>query len=122
MWCGACPAPGTALRRPALAATLETIATGGREAFYLGDVGTGIIEATDGTVILEDLERRQAEWVVPIAANLFDLTAWTVPPNSQGWLTLATLRVFEMLDVPAADEGVTRDDPSGFKSILDGAP
>lgn len=97
---GACPAPGTALRRPALAATLETIATGGREAFYLGDVGTGIIEATDGTVILEDLERRQAEWVVPIAANLFDLTAWTVPPNSQGWLTLATLRVFEMLDPP----------------------
>jgi gamma-glutamyltranspeptidase/glutathione hydrolase len=97
---GECPEPGTVLRMPALAATLETIAAGGREAFYLGDVGTGIIEATGGVVIREDLERRQAEWVDPIATNLFGLTAWTVPPNSQGWLTLAALRIFEMLDPP----------------------
>ena len=48
----------------------------------------------------EDRERRQFEWVEPASAEIFGLTAWTVPPNSQGWLTLATLRVFEILDPP----------------------
>jgi gamma-glutamyltranspeptidase/glutathione hydrolase len=51
-------------------------------------------------IATEDLERRQVEWVAPASTDLFGLTAWTVPPNSQGWITLATLRIFEMLDPP----------------------
>jgi gamma-glutamyltranspeptidase/glutathione hydrolase len=94
------PQPGTRLRRPALAATLGAIAEGGRSAFYLGPVGEGIIQATDSTINTEDLERRQIEWVTPASTDVFGLTAWTVPPNSQGWITLAALRIFEMLDPP----------------------
>ncbi|MEA3511080.1 MAG: gamma-glutamyltransferase [Actinomycetota bacterium] len=94
------PAFGTNLRRPALAATLEAIADGGRSAFYLGPTGEGIVQATDGVITTEDLERPQFEWVTPASTALFGLTAWTVPPNSQGWITLAALRIFEMLDPP----------------------
>jgi gamma-glutamyltranspeptidase/glutathione hydrolase len=63
-------------------------------------VGEGIVEATEGAIAKDDLERRQIEWVAPASTDLFGLTAWTVPPNSQGWITLATLRVFEMLEPP----------------------
>ncbi len=97
---GDAPSPGAALHRPALAATLSAIAAEGRSAFYLGPVGDDIIQVTDGVIAREDLERRQIEWVAPASTDLFGLTAWTVPPNSQGWITLAALRIFEMLDPP----------------------
>lgn len=97
---GSAPQPGATVHRPALAASLQMIADGGRSAFYLGPVGEGIVEATDGVITTEDLGRPQTEWVVPASIDLFGLTAWTVPPNSQGWITLATLRIFEMLDPP----------------------
>ena len=97
---GEAPRTGTPLHRPALAATLQAIADGGRSAFYLGPVGKGIVEATDGVISTDDLEQRQVDWVTPASTDLFGLTAWTVPPNSQGWITLATLRIFEMLDPP----------------------
>ncbi len=106
------PAPGAILRRPALAETLRSIASDGRDAFYLGPVGDGIIEATGGNVTRSDLERVQAEWVAPASTEIFGLTAWTVPPNSQGWITLAALRIFEMLDGPRHP-----DDPS-FQHLL----
>ena len=44
-----------------------------------------------------DLEQRQAEWVDPIALEVFGLTGWTIPPNSQGYLTLAAAWIFEHL-------------------------
>lgn len=94
------PRPGSALTRRALAETMKSIARDGRGAFYEGPVGEGIIAATRGTITAQDLRQRQAEWVEPASLDVFDLTAWTVPPNSQGWLTLATLRVFELLDPP----------------------
>lgn len=97
---GETPEAGAMLHRPALAETLAAIADGGRSAFYLGPVGEGIVRATDRVITTEDLERRQVEWVTPASTALFGLTAWTVPPNSQGWITLAALRIFEMLDPP----------------------
>jgi gamma-glutamyltranspeptidase/glutathione hydrolase len=42
----------------------------------------------------------QADWVDPIRVEVAGLTAWTIPPNSQGYLGPATLAVFEMLDPP----------------------
>jgi len=109
---GHAPDSGEILRRPALAATLAGVAEGGRSAFYRGPVGDGIIQATEGAIGTEDLERRQVEWVAPASTEVFGLTAWTVPPNSQGWITLAALRIFEMLDPPT--------DPSdpGFQHAL----
>jgi gamma-glutamyltranspeptidase/glutathione hydrolase len=53
---------------------------------------------------LEDLAVSQAEWIDPIGVEVAACRAWTIPPNSQGYLGPATLAVFELLDPP--------DDPS----------
>lgn len=95
------PGPGVALRRPRLARTLVEIADGGREAFYGGGVGAAISSVTDRTITADDLAVVQAEWVAPVGADLFGTTAWTIPPNSQGYLTLAALGVFERLEPPS---------------------
>ncbi|MCJ7725404.1 MAG: gamma-glutamyltransferase, partial [Acidimicrobiia bacterium] len=52
----AVPAPGAAITRPRLAATLEAIAEQGRTAFYEGPVAGAIEAATGGVVTTEDLE------------------------------------------------------------------
>lgn len=97
---GRVPEPGDDITRPALAETLTGVAADGREAFYEGDVGRAITEVTDQIITTEDLQRIQAEWVTPLGAGIMGLRAWTIPPNSQGWITLATLRIFELLDPP----------------------
>lgn len=97
---GETPEAGSTLRRPAFADTLEAVATEGRSGFYELDVARGITEASEGAVTPDDLARPQADWIRPASLQLFDRTAWTIPPNSQGYLTLATLAVFTMLAPP----------------------
>ncbi len=97
---GTPPSPGTTITRPALADTLEAVATSGRDAFYLGAPGNGIIDATHGAITPDDLAVDQAEWVEPASLDVFGRTAWTIGPNSQGYLTLATAWIFEQLDPP----------------------
>lgn len=97
---GSPPSQGMTLHRERHAQTLEAVASGGRDAFYLGDVGTAITTATGGAITPDDLARDQAEWIEPISLNVFNRTAWTIPPNSQGYLTLATLWIFEQLNPP----------------------
>ncbi|MCB1246168.1 MAG: gamma-glutamyltransferase [Acidimicrobiia bacterium] len=94
------PAPGTTIRRPDLAATLEGVARNGRDAFYLGRVGDAIARATDGVITASDLAVDQARWIEPASIEVFGRTAWTIPPNSQGYLTLAALWIFEHLGPP----------------------
>lgn len=95
---------GDHLRRPNLAATLRLIAEGGRDAFYGGPPGEDIVAAVGGLITSDDLARSQAEWVDPIAAEVAELVAWTVPPNSQGYLGPGTLAVFERLNPPSDPE------------------
>ncbi len=94
------PAPGSTITRPDLAATLEAIAESGRSAFYLGQVGTGISNASHGAITPDDLAETQATWVDPTSLEVFGRTAWTIAPNSQGYITLAALWIFEHLDPP----------------------
>ena len=97
---GRAAAAGSTIKRQRFGDTLEAIAEGGRAGFYEGQVAEGMIEASEGAITREDLARRQAEWISPIAKRIFGRSAWTVPPNSQGYLTLATLWIFENLDPP----------------------
>lgn len=91
---------GEMVRRPALAETLEDIAAGGREAFYTGRAGDDIVEATRGIITRDDLRQSQADWIEPIGVPVAGHVAWTIPPNSQGYLGPGALAVFEMLDPP----------------------
>ena len=105
MYPGGKPPPaGAILRRPRLAATLRALATDGRAAFYSGDVGIAITEVTSGVITADDLLIRQAEWVTPIGIETFGVTGWTVPPNSQGYVTLAASWIFDRF-VDSVDPG-----------------
>jgi gamma-glutamyltranspeptidase/glutathione hydrolase len=86
--------------RPDLAATLEEVAQGGRHSFYEGTVGEAITRVTQGRITAEDLARSSADWVEPAGIDLFGRRAWTVPPNSQGYLALAAAWVVEQLAPP----------------------
>jgi len=97
---GAPPRPGDGVTRPTLAETLAAIGEGGRHAFYDGPVGAAITNATQGVLQQEDLDRDQAEWIEPISVETMGLRGWTIPPNSQGYLTLAAAWIFEHLDPP----------------------
>lgn len=104
---GVPPQRGQRVRRPNLAATLESIAESGPDAFYRGEVAHSISDAVGGLITPDDVAGFQPEWVAPLSADVFGVTGWTIPPNSQGYLTLATLRLFETLS-PTLDPGDPR--------------
>lgn len=92
--------PGAVMRRPGVARTLSAIAEGGRRAFYGGEFGHGLLELGGGEFTADDLARVQADWVDPLSIDIpaWDRTIWTVPPNSQGYLTLANAWMASTLD------------------------
>lgn len=97
---GAAPTRGEVIRRPLLAATLRRIASEGSSGFYEGPAAEAISRATEARITLEDLAGFRPEWTQPLGLDLFGVTGWTVPPNSQGYLTLATLGIFQLMEPP----------------------
>lgn len=95
---------GARIRRPSLADTFRRIATDGRAGFYEGPVARAISDAVEGSLTTADLARDHAEWVVPISVDVFDRTAWTVPPNSLGYVAVAALGILERLGLAEADD------------------
>ncbi len=97
---------GERVQRPNLAASLERIAGEGAEAFYTGAIASSLCDAVGGLITPEDVASYKPDWVKPISAEVFGVKGWTIPPNSQGYLTLASLKIFESL-IPTVDP----DDP-----------
>ena len=93
---GAPPSPGDRITRPLLAETLERIASDGADGFYRGPVAEDIVAATNGGISLEDLAAYRPDWVEPATTDVLGRTGWTIGPNSQGYVTLAALRLFEL--------------------------
>ena len=93
--------PGQTVTRADLARTLREIGDGGRDAFYGGTAGEDIAAVLSPYVTLEDLTRPQYAWIDPLAVAIGDDVAWTIPPNSAGYLGPATLAVFVRLDPPS---------------------
>ncbi|MGI8794101.1 MAG: gamma-glutamyltransferase family protein [Acidimicrobiales bacterium] len=92
--------PGTVIRRPGVAASLQSVVEGGRDHFYLGEFGQGLLALGDGEYVEEDLRQKQANWVEPLHVDALGRRLWTVPPNSQGYLTLASAWIAEGLALP----------------------
>lgn len=105
---GRAPAKGELFRNPALAATLEAIASGGRDAFYAGDVARAIaacVTNADGFLAYEDLASHHSEWVEPVSVNYRGFDVWELPPNGQGLAALQMLGILEGFDVRAMGFG-----------------
>jgi len=99
------PRPGERRTRPGVARALDAIVTGGRNGFYGGEFGAGLLEVgrrVDGTEEFTelDLATSQAEWVEPLGRRVWGHDVWTVPPNSQGYLTPASAWIAEGLGLP----------------------
>ena len=99
---GRVPKKGDVFQNPGLAATYEKIATGGRDAFYKGDIARTIaayMKEQGGYLTLDDLASHTSEWVEPVSANYRGYDVWELPPNGQGIAALQILNILERYDI-----------------------
>ncbi|WP_299080456.1 gamma-glutamyltransferase [uncultured Paraglaciecola sp.] len=99
---GKTPAKGEIFKNKRLAVTYEKIATGGRDAFYKGDIARSIaafMKEQDGFLSYDDLASHTSEWVEPISSNYKGYDVWELPPNGQGIAALQILNLLEQYDV-----------------------
>lgn len=102
------PAKGDIFRNPSLAATLERIASGGRDAFYEGEVAARIVDYVrdqGGYLSLEDLATHRSEWVTPVASTYRGYALHELPPNGQGMVAQQILNILEGYDIRAMGFG-----------------
>ena len=92
--------PGALVRRPGAARALRAIAGAGRDGFYGGEFGDGLLALGGGHFSTDDLGRRQADWVEPLGLEVWGHLLWTVPPASQGYVALAGAWLAERLPLP----------------------
>ncbi|MEV0583636.1 gamma-glutamyltransferase [Nonomuraea sp. NPDC050310] len=97
-------ASGDLVRRPGVARTLEAIAREGRDGFYGGEFGEGLLELGAGEYAPEDLGKPLADWVEPWSVRAFGHDVWSMPPNSQGYLLLLALGVVDGLELPGSPD------------------
>jgi gamma-glutamyltranspeptidase / glutathione hydrolase len=81
--------PGDRVRLPGVARTLRAVAAEGRAGFYGGEFGQALLTVGAGTYSPGDLQRDHADWCPPLRLRVWGHDLWTVPPPSQGYLTLA---------------------------------
>ena len=91
---------GAVVRRPGAALALAGLSASGRDSFYGGAFGEGLLEVGAGLFTEADITADHAEWVEPLTTSTFGVELHTIGPNSQGYLTLAAARLAEQLDLP----------------------
>ena len=98
------PAAGEIFRNPDLAATLEQLAAGGRDAMYRGRIGLAIatdLERRGAFLTPADFAAHRADWVDPITTSYRGYDVYELPPNTQGFVALEMLNLLEGYDVKA---------------------
>jgi len=101
---GRAPRCGEVVRLESLGRTLQSIAEGGRDAFYTGDIAARIadfVQQQGGWLTSEDLHAHRSDWDEPIATDYRGVTLWECPPNGQGIAALMALNIAEGFDVAA---------------------
>ncbi len=105
---GRAPEKGEIFCNPALANTLETIASGGRDAFYEGEIARtidGYMKRVGGFLSYDDLAAHTSQWVEPVSTQYRGHTIWELPPNGQGIAALQMLNVLEGYEIAAMGFG-----------------
>jgi gamma-glutamyltranspeptidase/glutathione hydrolase len=97
---------GQVFRNPDLAWSLRQVASGGRDAYYKGEIAKRIVQAStkhDGVMTLADLASYSSEWVEPISTTYRGWTVYELPPNGQGIAALEMLNIMETFPVGGTD-------------------
>ena len=101
---GRSPRQGEVMHLPGLGKTLRTIAEGGSEAFYKGEIAekmASFVQEQGGWLAVEDLANHTSNWEQPISTTYRGLTCWESPPADQGIAALEALNIAEGWDVEA---------------------
>lgn len=96
------PRVGDVVRFPDLAATLRSIAAGGRDAFYRGEIAERIVALSrdeNGLLAPSDLEEHSSRWVEPISAEYRGCRLYEMPPSTQGLTALLALGILAHFDL-----------------------
>ncbi|HET9083536.1 MAG TPA: gamma-glutamyltransferase family protein [Candidatus Limnocylindrales bacterium] len=116
--------PGERVRLPALAATLETLARDGFDAFYDGDIGVrqaSALRAAGCLIAASDLREHTSTWGEPIGIDYRGIRATSHPPNSSGVIALELIGILAQLEPPPpgsfGPDGVT--DPTWIHAGLE---
>jgi gamma-glutamyltranspeptidase/glutathione hydrolase len=99
---GRAPRAGEMFRQKNLARTLRTLARGGRDAFYKGEIGRAIVDycqKNGGFLTMQDLAEHKSDWVEPIATDYRGYKVFECPPSGQGLTALLTLNILEGFDL-----------------------
>lgn len=105
---GKAPVKGQIFKNPNLAATYEKIASGGRDAFYKGDIARVIaayMKDQGGFLTYDDLATHTSDWIDPVSTNYRGYDVWELPPNGQGIAALQILNILEQHDIEGMGYG-----------------
>lgn len=103
---GRAPRAGEIFRQKNLARTLRTLARGGRDAFYKGEIARSIVDycqKNGGFLSMQDFAEHRSEWVEPISTDYRGHKVYECPPNGQGLTALLMLNILEGFDLSSMD-------------------
>ena len=95
---------GEIFRNPRLAGSFQKIATGGRDAYYLGDIAEQIVKTSErygGHFTRDDFKQHHSTWDEPIYVDYSGYRVYECPPNGQGVVALMALQLAKQFDVKA---------------------
>ena len=95
---GELPEIGVTVKRTLLGKTLKRISNDGPEYFYTGSVAKKISETLNHIITEDDLRSFESKWIKPLSIDVYGKTGWVTPPHTQSYLTLGTLKIYELLD------------------------
>ena len=101
---GRAPRQGDVFKMPELARTFRTIAEGGRDAFYKGEIARKIVQFSDkhdGLLTLADFADFEAQWVEPVSTSYRGYDVYELGAHTQGITVLEMLNILETYDLKA---------------------
>ena len=113
---GRAPQPGAMFVQQNLARSFRTLARGGRDAFYRGEIAKAIVDycrKNGGFLSMDDFASHKSEWVEPISTTYRGYTLHELPPNGQGLTALLLLNILEGIDLKSM-----RTDPGLYHHTL----
>jgi len=97
------------LRQPAMARTIECLASDGPDAYYHGPIADAIataVQAAGGALTTDDLAAHTGRFAEPLRAPYREVEIAELPPPTQGVTALEALRILDGTRLPA--EGADR--------------
>ena len=112
------PKTGDIFKNPALASIYKQLASGGRDAFYKGDIAKKIdafMQKEGGYLRYDDFASHSSTWVEPVSVNYRGYDVWELPPNGQGIAALQMLQILKNFDL----KGMGFNSPESLHTLIE---